>query len=308
MLNKDQYNQDEYNDYYAQETKGAEISATREESNGAKIGIIIALLLALGGGGFFAWKSMNKDQGDNSTLASTQNSAINEPATTPESTPQAKETDTPEATSSEEETAKAVVQSIASSQESKGIGQMSPEDMAKIVQMVTQQMRAQQAQQQESISQSEPEDPNSLEASLQNAEVDSLTSATITPEKISSNDNQKQATTTEKPNTYNKVVVSSSSSAIDDLSKLSDEISNVINEEESTTTTNSDYTKSLKNEVETRAKEMRYVTVKKGDTLGKIAQRIYGNVMDYKKIYEANPDILRRADKIYIGQRLRVPE
>ncbi len=307
MLNKDQYNQDEYNDYYAQETKGAEISATREESNGAKIGIIIALLLALGGGGFFAWKSMNKDQGDNSTLASTQNSAINKPSTTAvESTPQAKETETQEATSSEEETAKAVVQSIASSQESKGIGQMSPEDMAKIVQMVTQQMRAQQAQHQESISQSEPEDPNSLEASLQNAEVDSLTSAT--PEKISSNDNQKQATTTEKPNTYNKVVVSSSSSAIDDLSKLSDEISNVINEEESTTTTNSDYTKSLKNEVETRAKEMRYVTVKKGDTLGKIAQRIYGNVMDYKKIYEANPDILRRADKIYIGQRLRVPE
>ena len=53
---------------------------------------------------------------------------------------------------------------------------------------------------------------------------------------------------------------------------------------------------------------MRYITVRKGDTLGKIAKRVYGNVMMYKKIYEANPDILRRADKIYIGQRLRVPE
>jgi nucleoid-associated protein YgaU len=53
---------------------------------------------------------------------------------------------------------------------------------------------------------------------------------------------------------------------------------------------------------------MRYVIVKKGDTLGKIAKRVYGNVMDYKKIYEANPDILRRPDRIYIGQKLRVPE
>ncbi|MCK4442419.1 MAG: LysM peptidoglycan-binding domain-containing protein, partial [Sulfurovaceae bacterium] len=93
----------------------------------------------------------------------------------------------------------------------------------------------------------------------------------------------------------------------DELSKLSDEISNAINEE-SVQKDNTNYTQLITKEIKNRKKEMRYITVKKGDTLGKIAQKVYGNVMYYKKIYKANPDILRRADRIYIGQKLRVPE
>jgi len=46
--------------------------------------------------------------------------------------------------------------------------------------------------------------------------------------------------------------------------------------------------------------------VKKGDTLGKIAKRAYGNAMAYKKIYQANPEVTR-PDRIYIGQKLRIP-
>jgi nucleoid-associated protein YgaU len=52
---------------------------------------------------------------------------------------------------------------------------------------------------------------------------------------------------------------------------------------------------------------MRYVTVKKGDTLGKIARKIYGNAREYKRIFKANPDILRGENAIFAGQRLRVP-
>jgi len=37
MLNKDQYDQDEYNDYYAQEIRGAEISGGSNEGNTKKI-------------------------------------------------------------------------------------------------------------------------------------------------------------------------------------------------------------------------------------------------------------------------------
>ncbi len=65
---------------------------------------------------------------------------------------------------------------------------------------------------------------------------------------------------------------------------------------------------SLSQEADVRTKEMRHVVVKSGDTLSGIAYAVYGSIVHYTKIYEANDDILRNPDKIYIGQRLRVPE
>lgn len=44
-----------------------------------------------------------------------------------------------------------------------------------------------------------------------------------------------------------------------------------------------------------------------GDTLSKIAKREYGNANDWKRIYEANQDILKNPDKIYPGQKLKIP-
>ena len=44
-----------------------------------------------------------------------------------------------------------------------------------------------------------------------------------------------------------------------------------------------------------------------GDSLSKIAKREYGNANEWKRIYEANQDILKDPDKIYPGQKLKIP-
>ena len=47
--------------------------------------------------------------------------------------------------------------------------------------------------------------------------------------------------------------------------------------------------------------------VKPGDSLSKIAQRVYGNVNDWRKIYDANRDTIQNPDLIHPGQTLRLP-
>lgn len=47
--------------------------------------------------------------------------------------------------------------------------------------------------------------------------------------------------------------------------------------------------------------------VKQGDSLSKIAQQVYGNTDDWRKIYDANRDIIQNPDLIYPGQTLRLP-
>ncbi|CDF97103.1 MULTISPECIES: peptidoglycan-binding protein LysM [unclassified Pseudomonas] len=56
------------------------------------------------------------------------------------------------------------------------------------------------------------------------------------------------------------------------------------------------------------AKEARFVTVERGDTLSAIAKRVYGDANKYMKIFEANKPMLKNPDKIYPGQSLRIPE
>ena len=52
----------------------------------------------------------------------------------------------------------------------------------------------------------------------------------------------------------------------------------------------------------------RFVVVKKGDTLSAISLEVYGNANQYNKIFEANKPMLSHPDKIYPGQKLRIPE
>jgi nucleoid-associated protein YgaU len=49
-----------------------------------------------------------------------------------------------------------------------------------------------------------------------------------------------------------------------------------------------------------------YVVVA-GDSLSKIAKREYGRASDWKRIFEANQDILKNPDLIHPGQKLKIP-
>lgn len=53
--------------------------------------------------------------------------------------------------------------------------------------------------------------------------------------------------------------------------------------------------------------EAQYYTVASGDTLSKISKQFYGNPNQYMKIFDANKPMLKDPDKIYPGQKLRVP-
>ncbi|UKM65377.1 peptidoglycan-binding protein LysM [Flavobacteriaceae bacterium GSB9] len=59
--------------------------------------------------------------------------------------------------------------------------------------------------------------------------------------------------------------------------------------------------------VENVEPEAQFHTVVRGDTLGKIAKKFYGNAMKYPVIFEANKPMLKDPDKIYPGQVLRIP-
>ena len=48
--------------------------------------------------------------------------------------------------------------------------------------------------------------------------------------------------------------------------------------------------------------------VKSGDSLSRIAKRVYGNANAWKRIFEANKDVLKDPDKIYPGQKLKIPQ
>jgi nucleoid-associated protein YgaU len=48
-------------------------------------------------------------------------------------------------------------------------------------------------------------------------------------------------------------------------------------------------------------------TVRKGDTLSEIAKDHYGKASEFKRIFEANRDVLSDPDKIQVGQVLKLP-
>ncbi|WP_010522960.1 peptidoglycan-binding protein LysM [Aquimarina agarivorans] len=60
-------------------------------------------------------------------------------------------------------------------------------------------------------------------------------------------------------------------------------------------------------EAEVQEPEATFHTVVSGDTLSKIAKKVYGDAMKYPVIFEANKPMLTHPDKIYPGQVLRIP-
>ena len=49
-------------------------------------------------------------------------------------------------------------------------------------------------------------------------------------------------------------------------------------------------------------------TVKKGDSLWRISGKVYGNPLKWTRIYRANQDKIKSANKIYPGQVLVIPQ
>ena len=51
-----------------------------------------------------------------------------------------------------------------------------------------------------------------------------------------------------------------------------------------------------------------YYTVQSGDTLSAIAKHFYGDASKYPKIFDANREVIKHPDKIFIGQKIRIPQ
>ena len=56
--------------------------------------------------------------------------------------------------------------------------------------------------------------------------------------------------------------------------------------------------------VETREE---YYVIERGDTLSHIAKRYYGNANKWPRLFEANREVIQDPDKIFPGQKIRVP-
>jgi nucleoid-associated protein YgaU len=53
--------------------------------------------------------------------------------------------------------------------------------------------------------------------------------------------------------------------------------------------------------------KVEYYIIKKGDTLSAIAKQYYGKASDYPRIFEANREVIKDANLIYPGQKIRIP-
>lgn len=56
------------------------------------------------------------------------------------------------------------------------------------------------------------------------------------------------------------------------------------------------------------AVEVEYYTIESGDTLWAIASKFLGNGSKYPEIFEANREVIEDPDKIFVGQKIRIPK
>ncbi|CAA6820189.1 MAG: Unknown protein [uncultured Sulfurovum sp.] len=314
MLNKDQYNQEEYNDYYRQETEGAELGPSKNEESGlmGKL-IILLIILALAIAGYFGYKAMNTsdlNDIDTSLQVSAESSlpqSVQEESETIQPTQTIESVEKEPNNVAQDEKPKTIETEV-NSEVAKAVGtegKMSPEEIAAVVTAVMKQMSDKETSKEPSSNTVAVKNDAELMNKLSSSEVDTVSTDLINElEDVNINENTQVNDTQKQVDVYNKINVQNVSGT-DTLSQLSDEINAVIDEGVAKDKV-ANYTNSLKSEVDVRKNEMRIIVVAKGDTLGQIAKRAYGNVMDYKKIYQANPE-LTRPDRIYVGQKLRIP-
>ena len=196
------------------------------------------------------------------------------------------------------------VQKAVSSVANKVAGtKLSKEDLATIAKLVAEELKKSNVQ--NSIK-AEGKDKELVRA-LQAAPTDTLKEQKIDVTNIS-NANIKAKMTDKKIDTFNKVIVKPKTEGDDEFAKLTQEIDSILQSKDVQQVQQSyKYNKIIQAEAEQREKELRFYVVKKGDTLSSIAWKVYGKASLYKKIYEANPDLIKNPNKIYIGMKLRVP-
>jgi len=183
---------------------------------------------------------------------------------------------------------------------------LSPEEMAKIAKMVAAEL-AKMNQKGASNTHVAAKEDTELIQSLEQAQTDTLEEEKVDTQNLRA-DRQVRNTKTQKVDTFNKVIVGNKKSGDDELAALTQEIDALLQTEEVTKKKESlKYKKQILAEAKNREKNLRYIVVKPGDTLSTIAYRAYGRASAYVKIYEANPDLIKNPNRIYVGQRLRVP-
>ena len=53
--------------------------------------------------------------------------------------------------------------------------------------------------------------------------------------------------------------------------------------------------------------KIEYYEIAKGDSLSGIAKKFYGDAKLYTRLFEANREVIKDPDKIYPGQKIRIP-
>lgn len=206
-----------------------------------------------------------------------------------------------------------VEKSITKVAKSAGKG-LSQQELATIAKLVAQELAkskanvkpAQQATQQTATKSSSVQNDAALVASLEQAQTDTLQDEKVDTTRVKKSD--VKASGNKKVDTFNKVVVQKQSGGDDELAKLSSEIDTILQSEDVQKEEKGlKFKKALDKEASVRAGELRFIVVKKGDTLSSIAYRAYGRWSAYTKIYKANPDLVKNPNRIYVGMKLRVP-
>ncbi len=54
--------------------------------------------------------------------------------------------------------------------------------------------------------------------------------------------------------------------------------------------------------------DVEYYEIRAGDTLSKIAQQFYGDANAYPAIFEANRQVIKDPNLIFVGQKIRIPK
>ncbi len=53
--------------------------------------------------------------------------------------------------------------------------------------------------------------------------------------------------------------------------------------------------------------DVEFYVIQSGDTLSGIAQTFYGEALDFTGLFAANREVIKNPDKIYVGQKIRIP-